>query len=212
MKYLIYCLLCIFLSIVVLTPFVIFMPKTKEVPKLGSIVRMVDEEGDTFCTGTVIAPTLIVTAAHCILVEVPGLGLFPKQQPVEIRARDNHPILVYATFLAARPQLDQALLVGDFNEFDVRPYITNPEELGKLRVKDTKFISCGYPFHGDLYCNEVYYDHSFVFFWAVDGVIIPGMSGGPTMLPDGTVIAVNNAARDEYSIISPIYNLLEGLR
>jgi hypothetical protein len=32
------------------------------------------------------------------------------------------------------------------------------------------------------------------------------MSGGPMMLDDGTVIAINDAVQDDFSIVSPTFN------
>lgn len=37
------------------------------------------------------------------------------------------------------------------------------------------------------------------------------MSGGPTMLEDGTVVAINIAVEGRHAVVSPVYNLLTEL-
>lgn len=177
--------------------------------KYGSIVRLVNE-GRTFCSGTVIQPNLIVTAAHCVLMDTP-FGPMLREFEIEIRPNSNaitgaiaHPVYVSV-------QMDQALLMGNFSMFDTRPYITNPSELTALRVAGKGFVSCGYPLAGNMFCTTTVFKHQDNFFWAVDGVLIPGMSGGPTMI-GGVVIAVNTAVEKELSIVSPIYNITADLQ
>lgn len=183
-------------------------PKSVATGKYGSIVRLT-RDGMTFCTGTVIQPNLIVTAAHCVLIETPfGAMLGGK---MEIRPGTNVPTGVTAFPVFANQQMDQALLAGDFSRFDTRPYITNPTELTKIKNANKTFTSCGYPLAGDLYCTTTVYDHPENFYWAVKGVLIPGMSGGPTMI-HGVVVAVNTAVEGPNSIVSPIYNVTMALK
>ncbi len=177
--------------------------------KLDSIVRLTRND-KTFCSATIVSPDLAITAAHCVMVES-DFGVFMNTDGIEIRARDNKAIGVTAKAIFASPQMDQAMLTGDFRAFVARPIITNPEALTKIKVKGQKFISCGYPLNGDLYCNELTFERNDLFFWAVNGVLLPGMSGGPTMLPDGAVVAVNTAVVQNLSIVSPIYNITKNL-
>ena len=173
-----------------------------------SIVRLV-MNNRTFCSGTVVSENLIITAAHCVLEETP-LGLMSRGS-IEIRPDTNQDTGDMGAVTYATPQMDQAMLLGDFKDYKPRRMITEPEKLSDLRLKNTKFISCGFPLNGDLYCNETTFDKPEDFFWDVNGVLIPGMSGGPTMLPDGTVIAVNVAVHGDKSVISPIYNITKNL-
>jgi hypothetical protein len=178
--------------------------------KYGSIVRLT-MNGKTFCSGTVITDYIIVTAAHCVLMETP-FGMTLNTNPIEIRPSDNTDIGVIGYVNFATPQMDQALIVGKFTDFKNRRYITDPMKLQDIgTLFNTKLISCGYPLNGDLYCSNMTYVGPENFSWAVKGILLPGMSGGPTMLPDGTMVAVNIAVLGEYSLVSPIYNLTKNL-
>jgi hypothetical protein len=174
-------------------------------PRLNPIVRLV-RDNRTFCTGTVVDAYTIITAAHCVAQQ----SLFEMSinyEPIEIRAEDDRPIKVSARVYEVRMQLDQAILVGNFPMFEPKKIITDINELKELRVPGKKYMSCGYPLYGDLYCGETTYLHVTDFFISISGVLLPGMSGGPTMLPNGTMIAVNNAVTGDESIVSPIYNI-----
>jgi V8-like Glu-specific endopeptidase len=189
-----------------------FFPKTVQVvnkTQFGSIVRLT-RDGHTFCTGTVIQENLIVTAAHCVTMETP-FGTMLNSEEIEIRPNSNVSTHITARAVYATAQMDQALLAGNFSAFEVRPYITDPASLTKYRVDGTRLVSCGYPLMGNLYCTVLTYKHPDNFYWAVDGVLIPGMSGGPTMI-NGTVIAVNTAVEGPLAIVSPIYNITSALK
>ena len=183
-------------------------PKPNTNGKYGSIVRL-SRDGMTFCTGTVIQPNLIVTAAHCVLMDTPFGAMLGGS--MEIRPGTNVPTGVMAHPIFANQQMDQALLTGDFSAFNTRAYITEPAELTKIRNGSKTFLSCGYPLAGNLYCTTLTYDHPENFYWAVKGVLIPGMSGGPTMV-NGVVVAVNTAVEGPNSIVSPIYNVTMAIR
>lgn len=185
--------------------------KTVSSPKkYGSIVRIV-RDGDTTCSGTVVSDHVVITAAHCILTVTP-FGSFLELNGVEIRDQSNVPTDIMAHVVYATPQMDQAILVGDFTNFEHRSIITGFKPLTEIGSDGQKLVSCGYPLHGDLVCTPLVFKHKENFFWAVEGSLYPGMSGGPVMLPDGTVVAVNTAVEGQLSIVSPIYNLTRSLK
>lgn len=177
--------------------------KTKP-EKLGSIVRLVIN-GVTFCSGTVISEHTVLTAAHCVVSEdAPGpLGW---RQNIEIRPSDNSPLNIKATVYHVRHQFDQALLVGEFDKFYVRPFISGVKNLTILR-KTANMTVCGYPLNGSLYCGTFYFKSLDNFFWKGTGLLLPGMSGGAVLDSDGNLLATNVAVTEQYSIVSPTYNI-----
>lgn len=173
--------------------------------KTGAIVRLVHDD-KTFCTGTIVTDHLLITAAHCAA----AAKMF--QAPIEVRGHDNVDLHVAAYVNYSTPQMDQAILVGDFTRFEHKPIHTSPSVLETIGVPGKILISCGYPLNGDLFCTQEVYKQRYAFFWEVTGILMPGMSGGPTMLPDGSVVAVNVAVEGASSMVSPLYNLTKNIR
>ncbi len=172
--------------------------------KLSSIVRLV-KDGRTFCSGVVVNEHTIITASHCV-IENTEFGPMMNQDQIEIRIADNRPLGVTAKAYNVRVQLDQALLMGDFRRFQPRRVITRIHDLIKIGRYDQTLITCGYPLGGPLYCGKMYFQDLTDFMWATKGLLLPGMSGGPVMLEDGTVVAVNIAVGGNLSVVSPIYD------
>lgn len=192
----------IFLSFTAPLPNPISKPKET---KLGSIVRLV-REGRTTCTGVVVSEDTIITAMHCVVIEGP-FGPMINPSEIEIRDATNTPVSAYGKPIGARQQLDQAVIHGDFQKFAARKTITGVSELNKLAKYDVTLVACGYPLGGALHCNNLQFKELYDFFWATNGLLLPGMSGGPVMLEDGTVVALNVAVTKDKSIVSPIYNI-----
>lgn len=190
--------------------------KLKVNQKLSPIIRLVEPTGGTFCSAIVITNDMAVTANHCINMEreiLPGVVTVELVPRMEIRATDNIPRGLSAAPLWWDFRRDIAIIKGDFTKFVPRKFLSKPEDLTEYMKKSTKLISCGYPYHGPMFCNKGNYVNRFGFHWGINTVILPGMSGGPTMLEDGTVIGINDAVEQVeggLSIISPTYNLPVG--
>lgn len=174
-------------------------------PKLDAIVRLT-KGNHTVCTGTVVNQHTIITAAHCVLIQT-VFGPQIDMTPFDIRTDSDTTLGVTGIPYEARVQLDQALITGDFHLFEYKNYITDVKELNKLGNKPITLYSCGYPLGGPLYCTPMEFDELYDFMWAVHGLLLPGMSGGPVMLKNGTIIGVNVAVSEDRSFISPIFNL-----
>lgn len=173
--------------------------------KLNPIVRLV-KNNMTFCSGFVIDDHTLVTAGHCVLRQG-EFGLYTIPDEIEIRAYNNKPLGVTGEVEYTDIQLDHAILKGDFRKFEPAIYISDVKELEKIRILGKRFTSCGYPLGGNLYCSTITYVGPYGFMVKTKGILLPGMSGGPTMLDDGTIIGTNNLVTEEDSVISPLYNI-----
>lgn len=183
-------------------------PADKGSIELRSVVRLV-RDGKTFCSGVVIDDSTILTAGHCLSLETPFGAYLMNPNPIEIRGPDNRPLAILARAAGLHPLLDRGILKGDFSSLPKSRYISDVEENVSHRVRGAKFIACGYPLGGELYCSNMVYLRDSGFLMEVLGVLIPGMSGGPVMLPDGRVIATNTSVAQETSQVSPIYGIDE---
>ena len=179
--------------------------------KLYPIVRLT-QDGRTFCSGTVINDHTIVSAAHCMpIISMFGMIMLDTN-PIEIKPFHNQSIGVFGTPYYIDPRMDLALIKGDFSMFEPQPYTSDITTIVGSFKLGRRMVACGYPMNGDLYCAELYFYSTQEFSMKVRGLLLPGMSGGPTMLEDGTVIGVNTAVTDEFSIISPIYNINKNIK
>lgn len=205
-----YAVLCIFLL-----GLVIGMKSTKHRQQTaqgpdntGSVIRLVSHEtGQTFCSGIVVSDKVVLTAGHC-LVEVNILGMASMtEETIDIRQNDNLDLKITAKPFWVTSQLDQGLLKGDFSSLPHSKYISDIH--GLLDAKGKQMLSCGYPMGGALFCSPFRFVQPDAFQWRGYGTLLPGMSGGPTMTEDGTIIGVNVAVDKDNAIISPIWNINE---
>jgi hypothetical protein len=130
-----------------------------------------------------------------------------KSELIDIRTDENFDMNVRAKPTWVTTQLDQGVLKGDFSAFQRRNFNTDIHGILNTRNTGESYISCGYPMGGKMVCTNFHYKEFYGFAWRGDGVLIPGMSGGPTMTKDGTVVGINIAVQDADALISPIWNL-----
>lgn len=197
------------LVLMALDAYIIFKPAPVHVKKpkvTDAIVRLVTR-GATFCTGTVLSNTTVLTAAHCV-VEQREFSAPEIRKNIEIRPADNSAVGAFGRVTTVRYQLDQAIITGDFSEFHSLRFIPDVGALNTEAIKRSKLTACGYPLGGKLFCATIYFKDLENFMWKVKGeTLLPGMSGGPVLLSNGDVVATNVAVEDDHSIVSPIYNL-----
>jgi secreted trypsin-like serine protease len=75
-----------------------------------AIVMIVDARED-LCTGTALAPDLVLTAAHCVVRNVDyQVKAYQAGGPIPVRAIVRHPRFDYASYAASRATADIALL------------------------------------------------------------------------------------------------------
>lgn len=179
---------------------------SRDKSKLSPVVRLTNKNGRTFCSGVVVSPHTVITAAHCVLAGV-IFGIPIYNDDMQVRDSDSNVPGVAVTVKYITGQLDQATLEGDFSAFESRTVITDIGRLVEIAKENTIFTSCGYPLGGKIYCSKYIYIGKIQFMWLGKGELLPGMSGGPTMLDDGTVVAINDAVEDSFSIVTPVFNV-----
>lgn len=184
----------------------------------NSIVRLHDRKtGRFFCSGTVVSDDTIITAAHCV-AQVEDMGplgqMLKLDESVDIRAGNGVELGIYGVTVAADPRSDQAIIHGDFKQFDARRSITDPKKVFEIYIDPKADLqSCGYPYSGKLYCTPIHYVEPYNFQMAVKGQMYPGMSGGPIIdMNTGEIVGINTAMMGDVAIVSLTTNIYDNLR
>lgn len=183
-----------------------YQPPTlsSENPSLRPFIRLHDERGNFFCSGVVVSDKLAVTANHC----VDRSNFFGPQSfipRINVRAEDGKDIGISAVVVGGNSRSDTAMITGDFSKFQKQPLISDIRMANNTSLNNNMgLVSCGFPWGDRLYCTPITNRYYFNFGIIAQGLLYPGMSGGPVMLAEtGEVVAVNTAAQGNNVIVSP---------
>lgn len=167
--------------------------KEKEPEKYNAVIRIINQNNYTYCSATVVSNEIAITAAHCIA---------PYQRYVFIsneNRTENFTTVVYSVI----DSIDQAILVGDFTKFNK---LNLKSKLNGIAESKGPFLTCGYPYNGDLICFK--YKPLGIYFFMLKGqsYLYSGMSGGALIDSSNTIVGVNSAVKDDYVLHSPLVN------
>lgn len=165
---------------------------------VSALVRLETLEGQTFCSGTVISNTTILTAAHCMMIEGP-------MKIASLPDAKGHVTEALGVAYKINPRADYASVKGNFSAFSKMAFSTNPA--ADILYHNYNLVTCGFPYGGRPVCYRITRPEKFVDQIKAKGQMYAGMSGGPVIdLNTGTIYAVNTAVTDGYIILSPIIN------
>lgn len=190
--------------------FLAFKPDaSKTMPKEAepAVVRLHDLEGNFFCSGVVVGKKTLLTAAHCI-------DTMPKYEvAMEVRAADGKRTGVLAWVAGANGRADFAVVKGNFSRFNRQKHITDPKQIFlNLFNPKKKYMTCGYPWGGELFCMTVKNLGTYRFHISGKANLYPGMSGGPIIDEQGNVVAVNSAMYETFALFAPIVEIYAATR
>lgn len=143
------------------------------------------EEGEGYCSGTVLDATHLLTAAHC----TPGL-IVDKTYATDSTETTHVNITDYHSNFRA----DYSILIGDFAKFNVLPAVL--ESPVAVDLVGSVVATCGYPMgQKALACANARIVSPMDSSMLGVGEMYPGMSGGPVLvsipLVGVIVVAVN---------------------
>lgn len=182
------------------------IPNINSPDKLLPIIRLHDKKTkEFFCSGAVISRNYAVTAGHCLEDRnrrVPSIRVY---------TADNQDSKVDATAVFYDERSDQGLILGDFSEFNVLRFVTDPTAILEIMtVQERPMAACGFPYGGGLFCSPFSERHQGDFQISGQGFLYPGMSGGPVVdIGSGLLLGTNSAASGDVIIIAPLIELLK---
>ena len=179
--------------------------------KYRPIIILATEEGRGFCSGTIIDNHYILTAAHCLVDEDGHL----KREPVQLLSDVGEKTEVMALPAGVNLKIDYGVLTGNFGQFGKLPadFYDIP-----FVDKTASYITCGFPsVQHHLTCGQLLMPMPMMFQYAFQGMLFPGMSGGPVLANvNGALVifGVNSAVfgsedvKSHNVIIAPLTGLL----
>jgi V8-like Glu-specific endopeptidase len=161
----------------------------------SSVVTLYDVARNIRCSAAAVSDNIAITAAHCV---VDGRVLYAKQN-MEITD---------VKVVAINVGTDVAILKGDFKKFIKVNVTTDPSDA--LNALGSTGYACGLPHGGKVWCSKVTLNNNYLNAIKGEGLIYPGMSGGP-VFHNGRVIAVNSAMGVNLILVAPLLNLCDQL-
>ncbi len=153
----------------------------------NTVVRIYDSEGEFECSGVVVGKNYVLTAAHCLVDMDEGIPILEKKM-VTIENVDQS-VRVAGMPVAVNTRLDWGLIEGNFSDIPAAHVLTTDYGIG-----DSKFMhGCGYPQGSQTLRCELLMpviNDAFIIKCA-NGVLQPGMSGGPVFNDKGQVVGLN---------------------
>jgi S1-C subfamily serine protease len=160
------------------------LPKLELADKIdpvGATVRLY-KNGQFICSGVVIGKNYLLTASHCMVDE----DLVMKKDKFTVSNASGE-IIALGKPAGVNTRMDWGLLEGNFSAFPAAPLVTT-------RIPQGEVAACGYPQGShDLMCSPLVTVINDTFFIKCQGVIFPGMSGGPVFDAQGNVVGLNVA-------------------
>jgi S1-C subfamily serine protease len=162
----------------------------KNLPKLApsskvdptrSIVRLY-ARGDFVCTGVVIGNNYVLTAAHCLVDEEGKM----KDQELGV-VNDDGSAVIKGQLVGVNTRMDWGLIHGNFSVIPGAILVST-----QLKIEPVVF-ACGYPQGSHfIHCENLFPKSNDAFLIkCLNGVLQPGMSGGPVFDKEGEVVGLN---------------------